>query len=60
MVVSVGAVWVFEHFYKDAHEDILEGVIIFVTAMLLLLCQRMAVLAARPTGQGWWGISNIG
>jgi high-affinity iron transporter len=35
LVFSVGAAWVFENFYNDAHDDIFEGVVILVTAMLL-------------------------
>jgi high-affinity iron transporter len=48
LVVSVGAAWVFEHFYNDAHDDIFEGAIILVTAMLLFYVSGWLFLRQDP------------
>jgi high-affinity iron transporter len=48
LLASIAAAWVFEQFYNGAHNDILEGVIIFVAATLLFYVSGWLFLKQDP------------
>ncbi|HEX6001340.1 MAG TPA: FTR1 family protein [Hyphomicrobiaceae bacterium] len=48
LLVSIGAAWVFERYYNGAHNDIVEGVIIFIAAALMLYVSGWLFLKQDP------------
>jgi high-affinity iron transporter len=48
LVASIAAAWVFERFYSGAHNDIFEGVIIFLAAGLLFYVSGWLFLKQDP------------
>jgi high-affinity iron transporter len=56
VVASVAAAWVFERFYNGMHNDIFEGVIIFVAAALLFYVSGWLFLKQDP--KAWQAYLN--
>ena len=48
LVASIGAAWIFEQFYNGVHNDIFEGVIIFLAAGLLFYVSGWLFLKQDP------------
>jgi high-affinity iron transporter len=56
VVASIFAAWVFEHFYNGVHNDIFEGVIIFIAAALLFYVSGWLFLKQDP--KAWQAYLN--
>src|SRR5882724_8436535 len=48
LAASIGAAWIFEQFYNGTHNDIFEGVVIFLAAGLLFYVSGWLFLKQDP------------